>query len=86
MHPYKSLPAKAGQLEEVKATITAGAAANKKMENLEKELDLDEMRQKLIGVLPPLEPKKWMEIIKFLKDTIEFELFGKQNELWSRFV
>ena len=56
------------------------------MENLEKELDLDEMRQKLIGVLPPLEPKKWMEIIKFLKDTIEFELFGKQNELWSRFV
>ena len=86
MHPYKSLPAKAGQLEEVKATITAGAAANKKMENLEKELDLDEMRQKLIGVLPPLEPNKWMEIIKFLKDTIEFELFGKQNELWSRFV
>ena len=86
MHPYKSLPAKAGQLEEVKATIAAGAAAKKKMENLEKELDLDEMRQKLIGVLPPLEPNKWMEIIKFLKDTIEFELFGKQNELWSRLV
>ena len=56
------------------------------MENLERELDLDEMRQKLIGVLPPLEPKKWMEIIKFLQDTMEFELFGKQNELWSRSV